>query len=168
MLIHAPEIQLDSSYSPSHCLGPKTAYVWLLWKWKIIAFVQSLSHVRLFATPYTAAHQASLSFAISQSLLKLMSIELVMPSIQPSHPLSSPSPPALNLPASGSFPMSQLFESGGQSIGPSASASVLPMNIQGWFPLILTGSISLLNDEVDEFFSLIQIFGLWSFLHSVI
>ena len=42
--------------------------------------VQSLGHVRLFATPWTAAHQASLSFTISQSLLKLMSIELVMPS----------------------------------------------------------------------------------------
>ena len=50
--------------------------------------------------------------------------------IQPSHPLSSPSPPFFNLPASGSFPMSQLFASGGQNIGVSASASVLPMNIQ--------------------------------------
>ena len=153
MLIHAPEIQLDSSYSPSHCLGPKTAYVWLLWKWKIIAFVQSLSHVRLFATPYTAAHQASLSFAISQSLLKLMSIELVMPSIQPSHPLSSPSPPALNLPASGSCPMYQLFVSDGQSIRVSTSTSVLPMNIQGWFPLGLTGLNSLLSKGLLRVFS---------------
>ena len=57
-----------------------------------------------------------------------------------------------SFPASGSFPMSQLFESGGQSTGSSASASVLPVNIQGWFPLILTGSISLLNGKVDEFF----------------
>ena len=47
------------------------------------------------------------------------------------------------LPASGSFPMSQLFASSGQSIGVSASASVLPMNIQDWFPLGLTGLISL-------------------------
>ena len=56
--------------------------------------------------------------------------------IQPFHPLPSPSPPAFNLshPVSGSFPMSQLFASGGQSIGVSASASVLPMNIQDWFP----------------------------------
>ena len=65
--------------------------------------------------------------------------------IQPSHPL----PPLLllhpqSLPASGSFPVSQFFTSGGQSIGASASASVLPMNIQGWFPLGLTGLISLL------------------------
>jgi len=48
-----------------------------------------------------------------------------------------------SFPASGSFPMSQLFTSGGQNIGASASASVLPMNIQDWFPLILTGLISL-------------------------
>ena len=59
--------------------------------------VQSLSHVRHFATPWTAARQACLSVTNSQSLLKLMSIELVMPSIQPSHPLSSLSPPAFNL-----------------------------------------------------------------------
>ena len=58
--------------------------------------VQSLSRVWLFVTPWIAAHQASLSINNSQSLLKLMSIESVMPS-QPSHPLSSPSPPAFNL-----------------------------------------------------------------------
>ena len=58
--------------------------------------VQSLSCVRLFVTPRTAACQASLSITNSWSLLKLMSIESVMPS-NPSHPLSSPSSPALNL-----------------------------------------------------------------------
>ena len=57
--------------------------------------------------------------------------------IQSSHSLSSPSPPAFNpSPASGSFPMSQFFASGGQSIGVSASASVLPVNIQDWFPWV--------------------------------
>ena len=61
-----------------------------------VLVVQSLSCVRLFATPWTTAHQASLSFTISWSLLKLMPIESVMP-IQPSHPLLSPSPSALNL-----------------------------------------------------------------------
>ena len=62
--------------------------------------------------------------------------------IQPSHPLSPPSPPGLqSFPASGSFQMSQLFASGGQSIGVSASTSVIPMNIQDWFPLGLTGWI---------------------------
>ena len=61
----------------------------------------------------------------------------------PCHPLLSPSPPAFNLSQSGSFPMSQPFASGGQSIRASASASVLPMNIQDWLPLGLTGLISL-------------------------
>ena len=72
--------------------------------------------------------------------------------IQPYHPLSSflllPS-----IPASGSFQMSQFFTSGGQSIGASASASVLPVNIQGWFPLGLTGLISLLSKGLSRVFS---------------
>ena len=64
-------------------------------------------------------------------------------SIQPSHPLSSPSPPAFqSFPASGSFLMSQLISSGGQTIGVSASSSVLPVNIQDW-SLGLTGLVSL-------------------------
>ena len=56
-------------------------------------------------------------------------------------------------PASGSFPMSQFFASGGQSIGVSASASVLPMNIQDWFPLGLTGWISLQSKWLSRVFS---------------
>ena len=63
--------------------------------------------------------------------------------IQPSHLLPSPSPSATSLPASESFPMSQLFSWGGQSTGVSALASVLPMNTQDWFPLGWTGWISL-------------------------
>ena len=91
---------------------------------------QLLSHVRLFATPWTAAHQASLSFTISWSVLEVMSIALVMPSkhLILCHPISSC---PQSFPASGSFPMSQLFSSGGQSIGASVSASIFPMNIQG-------------------------------------
>ena len=58
-----------------------------------------------------------------------------------------------SFPASGSFPMSQQFTSGGQSIGASASTSVLPMNIQGWFPLGLTGLISLLSERLSSVFS---------------
>ena len=94
--------------------------------------------VRLFATPWTAARQASLSITNSRSLLKLMTIELVMPS---NHLiLSFPSPPAFNLSQhQGLSQLSQFFTSGGQSTGVSASASVLPMNIQGWFPLGLIG-----------------------------
>ena len=85
-------------------------------------------------TPWTVACQAPLSSTISQSLLKLMSIESVMLSNR----LSSATPFSFGLqsfPASGSFPVSWLFASGGQSTGASASASVLPMNIQSWFPL---------------------------------
>ena len=71
--------------------------------------------------------------------------------IQPSHPLSSPSPPTFNLSQkSGSFPMSQFFASGGQSIGVSASTSVLPMNIQDRFPLGWTGWISLSPRDSQE------------------
>ena len=73
--------------------------------------------------------------------------------VQLYHPLLPPFPPALNLPASGSLPMSQIFRSGGQSTGDSALASVLPMNIQGWFPLGLTGFISFLSKELSRVFS---------------
>ena len=93
--------------------------------------VQSLSRVWLFVTPWTTARQASLSITSSWSLPKLMSIELVMhPTISSSVVPFSSCPQSL--PASGSFPMSQLFASGGQSIGVSASTSVLPMNTQDW------------------------------------
>ena len=91
--------------------------------------VQSLSHVCLSMTPWTAACQASLSITNSQNLLKLMSIELMMPSN-----ISSSVIPSFScfqyFPASGSFPRSQFFASGGQSIGVSALASFLPMNTQ--------------------------------------
>ena len=92
-----------------------------------LSSVQSLSCVRLFATPWTAARQASLSIANSQSLLKL-NVHRVTDAMQPFHPLLSPFSCLQSFPASGSFPMSQLFTSGGQTVG--ASASVLPMNIQ--------------------------------------
>ena len=101
----------------------------------MISSVQLLSLVQLFETPWTAARQASLSITNFQSLLKLMSIESLMPSnnLILCHPLSSFSSLLLLLlqsfSASGSFPMSQFFASGGQSIGVAASASVLPMNI---------------------------------------
>ena len=78
-------------------------------------------------------------------------IHWVGDAIQPSHPLSSPSPPAFNL--SLFFPMSQFFTSGGQSIRVSPSASVLPMNIQDWFPLGWTGWISLQSKGLSSVFS---------------
>ena len=90
---------------------------------------QLLSRVQLFVTPWTIARQASLSITNSRSLLKRMFIESVMPSnhLILCHPLLLL--PSI-FPASGSFPKSQFFTSGGQNIGASASASVLPVNIQ--------------------------------------
>ena len=80
-------------------------------------------------------------------------VHQVSDAIQASHPLSSPSPPAFNLSQHQSFQMSQLSASGGQSIGASASTSVLPMNIQDWFPLGLTGWISLQSKGLSSVFS---------------
>ena len=74
--------------------------------------------------------------------------------IQPSHHLSSPSPSSLqSFPASGSFQMSQFFSSGDQSIGVSTSTSVLPVNIQDWFPLWGTGWIFLKSKGLSRVFS---------------
>ena len=103
--------------------------------------VQLLSHVWLFATPWTVAHQASCpsltpwvysnSFASSRWCHPTISSSVI--------PFFSH---LQSFPASGSFQMSQLLASGGQSIGVSASASLLPMNIQDWFPFGWTGWIS--------------------------
>ena len=135
----------------------------------VIVFVQSLSHIHLFVSQWPAAHQASLSFTISQSLLKLMSIKWWCFSTISSSVIPFSSWPQ-SLPASGSFPVSQLFMSGGQSIGASASALVLPMKFQGWFPLGLTDLTSLLLKGLSRVFSTTaqkhQFFGTQSFLWS--
>ena len=116
--------------------------------------VQSFSCVRLFATPWTAACQASLSITNSWSLPKLMSIESVMPSnhLILCHPLLLlPSIfPSIRVFSNESSFQTEFFKSGGQSIGISASTSVLPMNIQGWFPLGLDGLISLLSKGLSR------------------
>ena len=111
-----------------------------------------LSRVWLFATPWIAACQASLSITNSRSLLKLMSIESVMPS---SHlilcrPLLflPPIPPSIRV-----FSNELTLIWGGQSIGVSASASVLPVNIQDWSPLGWTGWISLQSKRLSRVFS---------------
>ena len=102
--------------------------------------VQSLSHVQLLATLWTAACQASLSITNSRRLLKLMSIESVMPSNHLILCLSFLLLPSI-------FPSIRIFSNElvlcirWPNIGVSASASVLPMNIQDWFPLGLTGQI---------------------------
>ena len=114
-------------------------YFW--WEAECFSSIQSLSHVWLFVTPWTAACQASLSITNSQSLLKLVSIESVMPSnhLILCDPVSSH---LQSFPASQSFPVSQSFASCGQSIEVSASASALPVNIQDLFPLGWSGWIS--------------------------
>ena len=98
----------------------------------LFSSVQSLSHVQLFTTPWTGAYQASLSITNSWSLLKFMSIKSVVSSNISSSvvPFSSW---LQSFTASGSLLVSQLSTSGGQSVGVSASASVLPMNIQDSF-----------------------------------
>ena len=110
--------------------------------------VQLLSCVRLFATPWTTACQASLSITNSRSLPKLVSTESVMPS---NHLILCYSllPPSVFL-SIRVFSNESAFASGGQSIGVSASTSVLPMNIQDWFPLGWTGWISLHPKDSQE------------------
>ena len=113
--------------------------------------VQSLSCVWLFVTPWTTAHQASLSINNSRSPSKPMSIVSVMPSNHPilCHPLLLPS----IFPSIRVFQMSQLSTSGGQSIGVSASTSVPPMNTQDWSSLGWTGWISLQSKGLSRVFS---------------
>ena len=122
--------------------------------WLQFSSVQLLRHVQLFVTPWTAAHQASLSTTNSRIPTKPTSIESVMPS---NHLIPFSSCPQ-SFPVSGSFQMSQLFASGGQNIGVSTSTSVLPMNTlpmntQDWSPLGWTGWISLLSKGLSRVFS---------------
>ena len=113
--------------------------------------VQLLSHVWLFVTLWIAASQASLSPSPGVCSNSCTVSQWCHPTISSSvFPLSSC---LQSFPASGSFPISCFFTSGGQTIGASASASVLPMNIQGWFPLGLTGLISLQFKGLSRVFS---------------
>ena len=105
------------------------------------------------ATTRTAAREASLSITNCQSLHKLMSIESLWCHIIISSPVVHFSFHLQSFSASGSFQMSQLFASGGQSIGVSASASVLPMKTQDWSPLGWTGWISLQSKGLSRVFS---------------
>ena len=103
------------------------------------------------ATPWTAAHQASLSFTISGACSNLCPLsQWCHPTILSCCPFSSF---LQSFPVLGSFLMSRLFISGGQSIRASASASIFPKNIQGWFPLGLTDLISLQSKGLSRVFS---------------
>ena len=119
---------------------------------KFSQLVQSFSHVQLFAAPWTAACQASQSITNSQSLLKLMSIESVMPSNHLILCCALLLLPSI-FPAAGSFQISQFFDSGDQRIGVSASTSLLPMNIQDLFPSGWTSWISLQPKGLSRLFS---------------
>ena len=116
-----------------------------------VSSVQSLSHVWCFATPWITARQASLSITNSRSYPNSC------PSSRWCHPAISssviPFSCLQSLLASGSFPMNQLFTWGGQSIGVSASASVLPRNTQDWSPLGWIGWISLQSKGLSRVFS---------------
>ena len=122
-----------------------------MYQFNSFSSVQSLSHVRLFGTLRTAARQASLSFTISWSFRKLMSIESVMPSnhLILCRPLLLPS----------IFPSIRVFWNESflcirwPNIGVSASALVLPMNIQDWLPLAWNSWISLLSKGLLRIFS---------------
>ena len=138
--------------------------------YKYCVCAQSLSCVRFFATPRTCSFQLS---SVAQSYPTLRPHESQhtrppspspTPRVHPNscassrwcHPAISSSVPfscPQSLPASGSFPMTQLFTWGGQSIGVSASASVLPMNTQDWSPLGWTGWISLQSKGLSRVFS---------------
>ena len=127
-------------------------------KYSLLLLLLSHYVVSNSASPWTAA-QHTPQYSISQSLLKFMSTDSVM---LPNHLIlcslpSTPHPPISScpqsFPASGSFPMNRLFPSGSQSIGASASETALPMNNQGWFPLGLTGLISLQSKGLSRVFS---------------
>ena len=137
------EVDVGASQAPIHFLP----------KMMISVSVQSFSLVWLFATPWTAALQASLSITLTPGVYSNS-----CPLSHWCHPTNSSSVIPFtshpqSFPPSGSFPMSQFFTSGGQSIGVSASASVLPMNIQDWFPLGWTGWISLQSKGLARVFS---------------
>ena len=120
--------------------------------WLAFSSVQLLICVLLFATLWTAGHQASLIITNSQSLLKLISIKSVMPSNHLIFCLPLLLLPSI-FPRPWCFPKSHFFTSGGQSTGASASASVLPISFQDWFPLGLTGLIFLMSKGLSRVFS---------------
>ena len=137
----------------------------LLFPFHIVVFVQSLSYVQLFATPWTSGRQVSLSFTNSRSLIKLNSIESVVPSNN-----LFLCRPLLLLPLI--FPGIRVFPNESTRIG--ASALLPPMNSRAWFPLGLSGLISLLSRRLSRVLSSTtvwkyQVFGaqlsLWSNSH---
>jgi len=118
--------------------------------WHIYTSVQFRSVAQSCPTLCDPMNHSTPGLPVHHQLLEFTQthVHWVSDAIQPSHPLLSPSPPALNI-----FPMSQLFASGCQSIGVSASISVPPMNTQDWSPLGWTGWISLQSMGLSRVFS---------------
>ena len=163
------------SFPTSMQLHPPVNYPSLFDFW-VVSWDPCISHFRLGASPFHWSNGNSKLSSITQSCLALWDpmdcstpgllvqyqllepaqthVHRVSDAIQPSHSLSSPSPPTFNLSQhqSGSFPMSQFFASDGQSIGVSDSALVLPMNIQDWFPLEWTSWNSLQSKGLSRVF----------------
>ena len=137
-------ISFTKSYSFSHISV-------LLLQLGFVVAMQLLHGVWLFAIPWTAAHQASLLFTISRSLFKIVSVESVMPlnHLILCHLLLLLSSVFFSIRV---FSNESALRIGGQSIGASASASVLPVNIQGWFPLGLTSLLAVLGTLKSFFF----------------
>ena len=125
--------------------------LFLQWFW--ISLVPSLSHVPLFVTRTLQVQHARLPCPSPTLELVQTHVHPVSDAIQPSHPVVPFSSCPQSFPASGSFPMSQLFAWGGQSTGVSALASVLPKKSQGWSPLEWTGWISLQSKGLSRVFS---------------
>ena len=144
------------SFTRKYTIAKSGPHQLILWSWphRIISqfsSVQSLSCVRLWdpmdsSTPGLPVHHQLLEFTQTH-------VHRVGDAIQASHPVIPFSSRLQSFPASGSFSVSQFFASGGQSIGLSASESVLPMNIQNWFPLGWTGWISLQSKGLSRVFS---------------
>ena len=125
--------------------------MWLKYLLHSVQFSSVTQSCLTLCDPMNCSTQASLSITNSWSLLRLMCIESMTPTISSSViPFSSH---LQSFPASQSFPMSQFFISGGQTIGVSASASVLPMIIQDWSPLGLTGWIFLQSKGLSRVLS---------------
>ena len=133
-----------------------SCYVWEGWTvlqtavWEDHTEHCEFSHVRLFSTPWTAACRLPVHHQLWE--LAQTHVHSVGDAIQPSYPLSSPSP-AFSLSQHQGLFLCQFFAAGAQSIGASASASFLPMNIQDWFLLGLTGLLSLQSKGLSRVFS---------------
>ena len=133
----------------------KTGKFYLLHERKWYNLVQFSSVAQSYLILCNPVDCSTPAFPVHHQLAELAQthIHWVGDAIQPSHPVIPFSSCLQSIPTSGSFPMSQFFASGDQTIGVPALASVLPMNIQDWFPLGLNGLLSVRSKELSRVFS---------------